>query len=70
MRRAREALGLTQDQLARAIEERESMVGQWERGGHQPRTTAVTKIARQLALSTDYLLDLTDEPSAPARRGD
>jgi transcriptional regulator with XRE-family HTH domain len=68
MRSARQSLGLSQDELARAIEERESMVGMWERGGHQPRTIAVAKIARHLGVSADYLLDLTDEPSAPGRR--
>lgn len=70
MRATRERMGLTQNELARAIEERESMVGAWERGAHEPGSGKLAKIARHLGVSSDYLLDLTDEPSAPARRAE
>jgi repressor LexA len=70
MRSTREHLGFTRAELARAIEESESMLGHWERGEHEPRTRAVVKVARALGVSSDYLLDLSDEPSAPARAGE
>ena len=70
MRQRREALGLTRAELARIIEEGESRLGQWERGEHAPRDHSIAKIARALGVSTDYLLGVTDEPSAPARRAE
>jgi transcriptional regulator with XRE-family HTH domain len=66
MRARRESLSLTRAELARRVEESESRLGQWERGEHEPRASAIVKIAQALAVSTDYLLgNTTDEPGGP-----
>ena len=40
---------------------RESMISTWERGLHEPRLSIVTRLARALRCSTDYLLGVSEE---------
>jgi len=62
LRSARLARGIkTQAELAALIEVRESMISTWERGLHEPRLAIVSKLARALRCSSDYLLGLTEE---------
>lgn len=61
MRQRRQALGLTQLELALLMRVESNRVGEWERGKHAPNLATLAKIARALDTSTDYLLGVTDE---------
>jgi transcriptional regulator with XRE-family HTH domain len=58
IRTAREALGLTQDQVARAMEGHVSgdRVSKWERGENRPRDETLDDLARVLQTTTAALL--------------
>jgi transcriptional regulator with XRE-family HTH domain len=69
LRRAREAAGLTQHQLARLIDvaggER---VSQWERGAAAPRSGTLARIAQALQVSVQDLLVGQGEPDLRSLR--
>lgn len=56
LRAAREATGLTQEQLAEAVGVSQEAVSQWENGGSYPRTQNVAPIARATGASLEALL--------------
>lgn len=56
VRRAREAAGLSQAQLARALEVGAEVVYNWERGVHVPQERRLADIARVLGLDAAALL--------------
>ena len=72
IRAARLALGLTQDQLARAVGVTRSAVAQWETGRAGQVGSNLARIARALGTSAAYLLSgEQDAGAAPAPlRGD
>ena len=62
LRQAREARGYTPDTLARLIDVSPQQIIRWESGPSDPAASLIVKLAQALAVSTDYLLDLVDQP--------
>lgn len=57
IRAKREAKGLTQCQLARAMGVDQTAVSQWERGETLPRADRLPMLAKILGCTVDQLLD-------------
>ena len=55
---------LTQKQLAQALASSTSTVGMYEQNRREPDNATIVKIAQFFCVSTDYLLNLTDNPSS------
>jgi transcriptional regulator with XRE-family HTH domain len=66
IRAAREAAGLSQDQLAELTGMSKTTVSNWERGVMNPRVRELPDLRRLLKVSIDYLV-CGDEPRLPAR---
>lgn len=62
MREAREALGISQRELARRCGISEAQISKYEKGTIDPSSTFLKNIAEALNVSADYLLGLTNEP--------
>lgn len=56
LRALREAAGISQRELARQIDERQSNVSFWERTGILPRSDKLTAIATALGVTVEQLL--------------
>ncbi|WP_399479676.1 telomere-associated protein Tap [Streptomyces sp. OUCMDZ-4982] len=66
-RRLREAAGLSQAQIAKALETRREAVGNWEAGRTEPRAAKRAAYARLLeGLAGRFPAPATDEPALPA----
>lgn len=63
MRKIREEVGYTQEQLAELIGVAVLQINRYENGKNEPSGDMVAKIATVLHVSTDYLLGLTDNPA-------
>lgn len=64
MRAVREAQGLTQEELAAKLAVSHAQIVRYEAGKADPSAEVITRIARHLQVTTDYLLGLahnTDE---------
>lgn len=61
--------GLTQDQLAAALNINKHSISAYERDKNEPPDAIKAEIARYFDVSVDYLLGLTDDPRphAPVR---
>jgi len=59
----REALGLSQIQLADAVGVGRGSIWSWESDGKIPRQSTLLKLIAVLQTTTDYLLGATDDPS-------
>lgn len=57
--------GHTQESLAEILDTDSRQIWRWENGKTKPSVDVVAKIARALETSSDYLLELTDDPSLP-----
>jgi len=68
LRALREASGLSQRELARQIDERQSNVSFWERTGAHPRSDKLALIAQALGVSVEELLG-HDKPKRAAAPG-
>jgi transcriptional regulator with XRE-family HTH domain len=62
LRLAREAKNLTQRELARVMDYTEFQISRYETGKNAPSAGLLERLARQLEVSTDYLLGLSDDP--------
>jgi transcriptional regulator with XRE-family HTH domain len=60
LRETREKRGLTQRQLSIRCSIGENQINKFENGGGEPSLATITAIARELNLSVDYLLGLSD----------
>lgn len=60
----RREAGLSQAELARRLKISASAMGMYEQGRREPSAETVVAIARELEVSTDYLL--TGQPRTPA----
>lgn len=60
LRQERERLGLSQHELARRIGTGPNQVSRYETGESEPSTVQLAYLARELSVTTDYLLGLTD----------
>lgn len=67
---ARQKAGLTQKQVATAINVNQSAVAQWESGSTQPRTNKLLELAKLLKCSVETLLikDEVEQDIQKARR--
>lgn len=61
----REKEGLSQYAFAKKFGVSQSTVGMWESGKREPNFTTLNKLAKFFRVSTDYLLNETDEQSFP-----
>ena len=68
LRTLREAVGLSQRELARQIDERQSNVSFWERTGALPRSDKLAAIAKALGVTVEELLG-EDKPRRTAGPG-
>ena len=55
LKKFREQLGLSQEELANIIGVRQSTVGMWENGSNKPRHSTLLKLAEALKVSVDEL---------------
>lgn len=62
LRKLREERGYTQEQLSEMLEIGVTQVWRYENEKSKPSSDILTKIARALDVSADYLLGLTNEP--------
>lgn len=58
----RETRGLTQDDLNKRLGLGNTQVYRYENGKAEPTTQTVVSLARELGVSADYLLGLSDDP--------
>lgn len=58
LRMAREARGLSQEQLAKAIAISQQMYNGYERGKHEPSIETLRRLSLALDVSADYLLGI------------
>lgn len=72
IREMREALGLTQEQLAEIIDVGVLQINRYENNKTQPNADMLIRLAQGLGCSADYLLGLIDDPRTrnPSDRGD
>ena len=59
IREARTALGMTQEQLAKAVGVTQAAVTQWENGSTHPSFKILAKLAKTLQITVDELIDRT-----------
>ena len=65
--RAREEIGMTKSDLARAVDVSPTAVWNWESKDGVPRAAMVQSLARVLNVSETYLLTGKSSPAAPHR---
>lgn len=62
IRFVREALNLTQEELAELAKTSQLQIYRYESGKNKPKADELANIATALHVSSDYLLGLSDEP--------
>lgn len=60
LKELRTARGLSQMQLALAVEISQSAIAKWELGKTEPTASAIIKLAAFFKETTDYILGVTD----------
>lgn len=70
LRWAREKQGLSQRDLAARCDLGEKQIWRYENGASEPTAGILTRIAKELIVSVDFLLDLTDEPTGNIEESD
>lgn len=63
LRALREAMNLTQEELALEVESSEPQIWRYENKNSPPRSDVLARLARYFHVSADYLLGLTDNPA-------
>jgi len=63
----RKAKGLTQDQLAVALDVKQSTVAMWEIGQRVPKTSMLPRLAKALGCRIDDLFEEMDEKAIEAK---
>lgn len=63
IKKLREQKNLTQDQLAKLVNLSQQTIDHYEKGRAKPSIDTVSLFADVFSVSTDYLLDRTDDPS-------
>lgn len=64
IRDLRKERGITQPQLAKALNVSNGIISIWENNINEPKATYIKKLALFFDVSTDYLLGLEDESGA------
>ena len=67
LRKARENAGRLQIDVAVATNKHRTLINKVEQGNSSLSVEALTKVAVELGVSTDYLLGLTDDPTPTAQ---
>lgn len=62
LRKAREAMNYTQEELASVIGSGSKEIWRYENGKSRPTSDTIAKIAQELNISSDYLLGISDDP--------
>lgn len=62
LKQARNKLGISLDELADRTGLHRSQLYRYERGNNDPTSSTLTALARELGVSIDYLVGLSDEP--------
>ena len=57
----RMARGLSQKQLAEAINVTQQVIALWESGKHEPKASYIYKLAEYFGVTSDYLIGLENE---------
>lgn len=70
LREAREARGLTQEELASRLGYSTSEQNRYENGKREPSPDRINKMALELGVSMSYLVGLSDEPNDNLRMED
>ena len=60
--------GKSENALKKEIGLTNSAFSEWRAGRNKPSADALAKIAVYFNVSTDFLLDLTDDPTPPKRK--
>ncbi len=60
----RNEYGLTQEELAKRVDISKSQIGRYETGVNEPSASVLSRIAKELNVSTDWLCGLVDERTA------
>ena len=60
LKELREEKGLTQSELAKALNYTQTTIARWEAGNRSPNLDCLTALAKFFDCTTDYLLGLTD----------
>lgn len=68
LRQLREAKGLRQEDIARVAGVTPEAIGMYENDRREPKGEILRAIASYLGTSTDYLLGLADDPTAPGAK--
>lgn len=68
MKLLRHKKGMTQEQLARAIDVPDTSIRRWEATGIPPKRERLEKLADYFEVSVDFLLGRTDDPTPPGER--
>lgn len=71
VKQARVAQGITQEQLATAVDSSQSAVVRWENSIGEPRAATLKALSRCLRVSSDWLMGRSEDPEsrAPAEGG-
>jgi transcriptional regulator with XRE-family HTH domain len=64
LRQLREARGLSQGDLVERLKIGVNQIYKYESGAIEPTSEALVRLAKELDVTTDYLLGLVDEPNA------
>lgn len=64
LRRARERINFSQEELAAALGTQQQAIQRWEKERVEPSSVTLKQMADVLRVTTDYLLGLSDEPSS------
>ncbi len=65
----RQERGLTQAELAKAINTSQRNIGRWENGENEPTASFISRLAIFFGVSADYLLGLEDDFGARTTTG-
>ena len=69
LKELRHKRGLTQEQLADALDIPDTTIRRWESVGDPPKRERIEKLADFFGVSVDYLLGRTDDPAPPKSKG-
>ncbi len=70
LKQAREQLGYSQTELATRCDMGEKQVYRYENGLSDPSSDHLARMAREVHVTSDWLLDLTDDPQGQFKESD
>lgn len=69
LRKLRDELGVTQQTVADALKVSRPAYTKWENGEREPDNDTLLKLSDYFNVSVDYLLEKTDDPTPPSKKG-